>query len=108
MAKKVKKTEEQLANVEENLSKAGLFVINNQDKILKVVGSIVVLIAIFALYTRFVVEPNEKSASEEMYIAEFYFQNNNYDLALNGDGQFSGFLTIADSYSSTKSGNLIP
>ena len=41
-----------------------------------------------------------------MFIAEFYFQNNNYDLALNGDGQFSGFLTIADSYSSTKSGNL--
>ena len=106
MAKKVNKTEEQLANVEENLSKAGLFVINNQDKILKAVGSIVVLIAIFALYTRFIVEPKEKSASEEMYIAEFYFQNNNYDLALNGDGQFSGFLTIADSYSSTKSGNL--
>ena len=59
MAKKVNKTEEQLANVEENLSKAGLFVINNQDKILKVVGSIVVLIAIFALYTRFIVEPKE-------------------------------------------------
>ena len=106
MAKKVNKTEEQLANVEENLSKAGLFVIDNQDKILKVVGSIVVLIAIFALYTRFIVEPKEKSASEEMFIAEFYFQNNNYDLALNGDGQFSGFLTIADNYSSTKSGNL--
>ena len=50
MAKKVNKTEEQLANVEENLSKAGLFVINNQDKILKVVGSIVVLIAIFSLH----------------------------------------------------------
>ena len=41
-----------------------------------------------------------------MYIAEFYFQNNNYDLALNGDGQFSGFLTIAD-ISSTKSGNFV-
>ena len=41
-----------------------------------------------------------------MFIAEFYFQNNNYDLALNGDGQFSGFLTIANNYSSTKSGNL--
>ena len=98
MAKKVNKTEEQLANVEENLSKAGLYVVNNQERIIKVIGSIVVLIAIFAAYTKFIVEPKEKEASEEMYIAEFYFQNNNYNEALNGDGQYSGFLRIADDY----------
>ena len=106
MAKKVNKTEEQLANVEENLSKAGLYVVNNQERIIKVIGSIVVLIAIFAAYTKFIVEPKEKEASEEMYIAEFYFQNNNYNEALNGDGQYSGFLTIANDYSSTDAGNL--
>ena len=106
MAKKVNKTEEQLANVEENLSKAGLFVVDNQEKIVKILGLIVIVIAIFALYTRFIVEPKEKEASEEMYIAEFYFQNNDYNRALNGDGQYSGFLTVADNYSSTKSGNL--
>ena len=106
MAKKVNKTEEQLANVEENLSKAGLFVVDNQEKIVKILGLIVVIIAIFALYTKFTVEPKEKEASEEMYIAEFYFQNNDYNKALNGDGQYSGFLTVADNYSSTKSGNL--
>ena len=38
MAKKVNKTEEQLANVEENLSKAGLFVVDNQEKIIKIIG----------------------------------------------------------------------
>ncbi|MAO71692.1 MAG: tetratricopeptide repeat protein [Flavobacteriales bacterium] len=106
MAKKVNKTEEQLANVEENLSKAGLFVVDNQEKIVKIMGSIVVIIAIFTLYTKFIVEPKEKEASEEMYIAEFYFQNNDFDKALNGDGQYSGFLTVANNYSSTKSGNL--
>ena len=106
MAKKINKTEQQLANVEENLSKAGLFVVDNQEKIIKIIGSIVIIIAIFALYTKFIVEPNEKEASEEMYIAEFYFQNNDYEKALNGDGQYSGFLIIAENYSSTKSGNL--
>ena len=106
MAKKVNKTEEQLANVEENISKAGLFVVDNQEKIVKIIGLIVVVIAIFSLYTKFIIEPNEKEAVEEMYIAEFYFQNNDYDKALNGDGQYSGFLTVADNYSSTKSGNL--
>ena len=106
MAKKVNKTEEQLANVEENLSKAGLFVVDNQEKIVKILGLMVVVIAIFALYTKFIVEPKEKEASEEMYIAEFYLQNNDYNRALNGDGQYSGFLTVADNYSSTNSGNL--
>jgi len=33
MAKKVNKTDEQFANVEENLSKAGLFVVKNQKKL---------------------------------------------------------------------------
>ena len=41
-----------------------------------------------------------------MYIAEFYFQNNDFEKALNGDGQYDGFLSISDEYSSTKSGNL--
>ena len=74
MAKKINKTE-QLANVEENLSKAGLFVVDNQEKIIKIIGSIVIIIAIFALYTKFIVEPNEKEreASEEMYIFRILF-----------------------------------
>ena len=106
MAKKVNKTDEQFANVEENLTKAGLYVEKNQDKLLKIVGSIIVIIAIVVGYNTFIVEPNEKEATSEMYIAEFYFQNNEYSKALNGDGQFSGFLTIADDYSSTDAGNL--
>lgn len=106
MAKKVNKTDEQFANVEENLTKAGLYVEKNQDKLLKIAGSIIVLIALVVGYNKFIVEPNEKEAISEMYIAEFYFQNNEYSKALNGDGQFSGFLTIAEDYSSTDAGNL--
>ena len=79
MAKKVNKTEEQLANVEENLSKAGLYVVNNQERIIKIISSIVLLIAIFAAYTKFIVEPKTKEASEEMYIAEFYFSEVLFD-----------------------------
>ena len=67
---------------------------------------ILVVISIFALYNKFIIEPKEDKAVEEMFMAELYFQDNDYDKALNGDGQYSGFLTIAESYSSTKSGNL--
>lgn len=106
MAKKGDKTEEQFANVEENLSKAGLYVVDNQDKIIKVLIGIVLLIAVFSIYIKFIVEPNEQEASEKMYVAEFYFQNNDYEKALNGDGQYSGFLDVSSKYSSTKSGNI--
>ncbi len=54
----------------------------------------------------FQIEPLEKEASEEMYIAEFYFQNNDFDKALNGDGQFSGFISVASDYTSTDAANL--
>jgi len=106
MAKKVNKTDEQLANVEGHLSKAGLYVVENSGKLIKLVGAIILGFAIFFGYNTFFVEPNEKNASSEMYIAEFYFQNNNYEKALIGDGKFSGFLSIADQYSSTKTGNI--
>jgi len=39
-------------------------------------------------------------------MAQLYFQKDSFNLALNGDGQYSGFLDIAEDYSSTNIGNL--
>ena len=39
-------------------------------------------------------------------MAELYFQKDSFNLALNGDGQYLGFIDIADEYSSTKPGKL--
>jgi tetratricopeptide (TPR) repeat protein len=53
------------------------------------------------------VGPREEKASAALFKGEQYFANNDFDHALNGDGQgFVGFLKIADDYSSTKAGNL--
>jgi tetratricopeptide (TPR) repeat protein len=41
-----------------------------------------------------------------MYMAEIYFEKDSFNLALNGDGQYLGFLDIADEYSLTNAGNL--
>ena len=48
----------------------------------------------------------EKEAQADMFMAELYFQKDSFNLALNGDGQYLGFLDIADEYSSTKPGKL--
>tara|TARA_B100000902_G_scaffold398712_1_gene466528 strand:+ start:2192 stop:2890 length:699 start_codon:yes stop_codon:yes gene_type:complete len=106
MAKKVNKTEEQLANVEENLSKAALYVEKNQSNITKIIFGVVIIIGLFIGYNTYIINPKEKEASSEMFIAEFYLQNDDYKKALNGDGQYPGFLEISEKYSSTKAGNL--
>ena len=49
---------------------------------------------------------SEKEATAAMYQAEFYFQRDSFNIALNGDGQFSGFLSIANKYSNTEVGNI--
>jgi tetratricopeptide (TPR) repeat protein len=41
-----------------------------------------------------------------MFKAEYYFEKDSLNLALEGDGENDGFLDIADKYSWTKSGNL--
>ncbi len=51
MAKKVNKTEEQFANVEENLSKAGLYVEKNLLKI-GIVTAIILIIIISFIYLK--------------------------------------------------------
>jgi len=106
MAKKVNKTDEQFANVEENLSKAGLYIAKNHSKIIKIVGSIILVITIIIGYNTFYPNLDEENASSEIYIAEFHFQRDSFNIALNGDGQFSGFLSIANKYSNTEVGNI--
>lgn len=51
-------------------------------------------------------EPRATEAAELMWKAEYYFEIDSLDKALNGDDVYPGFLTIADEYGSTPSGKL--
>lgn len=67
---------------------------------------VVVLVGGFFAYNHFSTSRNLK-ASEALFKGEQYFEADNYEKALNGDGQgYTGFLKIADEYGSTKAGNL--
>ena len=50
MAKTVNKTDEQFANVEESLSKAGLYVVKNQNVIMKLASNIDYCISFHWIY----------------------------------------------------------
>ncbi|MGC6428757.1 MAG: tetratricopeptide repeat protein [Flavobacteriales bacterium] len=106
MAKKNNKTEEQFAAVEETLTNTEQWVENNQALLMKVVFSVVGVIAIVLGYTKFVTEPKNNEAQSELFMAVNSFEKDSFNLALNGDGQFYGFLDLIDEYGSTEAGNL--
>ena len=106
MAKKGNKTDDQFAQIEETLSKTEQYIENNQENLVRIVGAIVVVIALFIGYQKLYIAPMEQEAQVDMFMAELYFQKDSFNLALNGDGQYLGFIDIADEYSSTKPGKL--
>ncbi len=106
MAKKGNKTEDQFAQIEETLSRTERYIEDNQKNLITVVGAIIVVIALFIGYQNLYIAPMEKEAQADMFMAELYFQKDSFNLALNGDGQYLGFVDIVDEYSSTKAGQL--
>lgn len=101
-----KKTEDQFAQVEQALTKTEQYIEDNQKSIMIIIGAIVGIVILFNAYQKLYIEPLEKEAQIEIYMAELYFQKDSFDLALNGDGQYLGFLDVANDFSSTKIGNL--
>lgn len=108
MAKKKIEAEkdEVIVDVEQVYSKTEDFINENQNVILGVVGGIIAIVVAFYAYNRVYLEPLEEEAHGEMFMAELYFQKDSFELALNGDGNYLGFLDIADEYGSTSAGNL--
>lgn len=106
MAKKSDNTEEKIMAVEEALSKSELFIEKNQKLLVIILGSIALIILGYFGFQKFILEPREKEAQSQMFMAERYFEQDSLRLALNGDGQFPGFLEIIDNYGMTKSAKL--
>jgi len=106
MAKQIDKTDKQFAQIEETLTKTEQYIEDNQKSLTVIVGAIVAIVAIYLGFTNFYLEPLEQEAHADMYMAEIYFEKDSFNLALNGDGQYLGFLDIADEYGLTNAGNL--
>lgn len=87
---------------------------NKEDFFLKfkkqiITGVVVVLLVVAGaiLYNVFVAGPREDKASTAIAKGEQYFNEEQFDKALNGDGAgYVGFVKIASDYSSTDAGNL--
>jgi hypothetical protein len=72
------------------------------------IGVTAVLVVVLGVlgYKKFIAEPKAEEARNAIWKAEYYFEIDSLDLAMNGDGNFMGMQAIADAYGSTPSGEL--
>lgn len=92
---------------EENFAQKFLaFFEKNQKTLYIIAGVIVVAVIAFFAISKLYIQPRNIEASEEMFAAEQWFSNNDFELALTGNDDHLGFLDIIDEYGCTKAGNL--
>ncbi|MEW7291352.1 tetratricopeptide repeat protein [Aquimarina sp. 2304DJ70-9] len=109
-------TAEVFNTLDEGASRTEEWVAANQKYILGAVGVIALVILGYLGFQKFIQEPKEQEAANEMFKAQQYFDNavngntsvsdSLYTLALNGGEGKYGFLEIIENYGGTKSANL--
>ena len=103
----VNKKENAASNMAETLTSSEVFMLKYKKHIVIAVVALIVLVAGFFLYKNYVSAPREEKASTELAKGQELFGMQQFEQALNGDGAtFSGFVKIANDYSSTDAGNL--
>lgn len=94
-----------IKNVEQTLTNTEQFLEENYKPLLIGLAVIVVLIGLGWLGKMYLNKRNDEAQSQ-MYQAEKYLELDSLKLALNGDGNYLGFLDIAKDYKFTQAGNL--
>ncbi len=109
-------TAEVFNTLDEGAGKTEEWVASNQKYIFIIIGLAAVLILGYLGFQRFIQEPKEQEAANEMFQAQEYFDtalvstgaqsDSLYNMALTGGAGKYGFLDIIEDYSSTNAANL--
>lgn len=102
-----KKSEETLLDLSQAKVNATSFFEENQKVIIGVVAGLVLLVGGWFVYNNLIKQPKEEKAMSQMWMAQFQFEQDSFQVALeNPGGGHSGFLSIIKEYGGTKAGNL--
>ena len=107
-------TAEVFKSLDEGASRTEAWVEKNQKIILGVIGVIAVCVLGYFLYQKFIQEPKESEAMNEMFQAQNYWEqalnapakDSLFNLSLQGGEGKYGFIDIIDNYGGTKAANL--
>ena len=101
------KKQQEVIDVNETLNKSEAFILKYKKTIIAAVVALIAIIAALFIYQNYINGPREDKASTALGRGQEYFNAEQFDKALNGDGaNYAGFLKIASDYSSTDAGNL--
>ncbi|WP_426429746.1 tetratricopeptide repeat protein [Winogradskyella sp. HB-48] len=107
-------TAEVFNTLDEGATKTEEWFVKNQNYIVGVIAAVALIVLGYMGYNKFIAEPHEKEAMNEMYTAKKYFEDaangissdSLYLMAIEGgEGKF-GMKDIAREYSGTPAGNL--
>lgn len=109
MAKKGKKHEDGVLEsaevLAEQLTKSEKFLEDNKVVVFSIAGLLAIALASFFGY-KYYMDSQNSLAQDEMFQAVYYFEQDSLELALNGDGNYYGFIDVIDNYGGTSAGNL--
>jgi len=100
------KNNDSLIDVENVFSKTELFVEEHKKNITIILAALVIIVGGYFAYKYLYIAGEEEAAGKEMFKAEQYFNQENFEKAITGDGNAIGFSQIVEDYSITPSGNL--
>ena len=98
--------EEKNLEVSDVITATGAYIEKNKKALITVVGIVIVIALGIWAYFGLYMNPRQTQASEEMFAAEQWFGNGEYEQALNGNETYLGFLQVIDQYGNTRAGNL--
>lgn len=107
MANITEKIDERQENIAQTVSSTTKFFEDNKKCIIATVAAVVVIGLGVLAYNKFIYQRQVAEATEQAFPAETLFQNGEYELALNGDGNNLGFADIIAQYGS-KAGKAMP
>lgn len=106
MAKQNQKDIDPVLNVEEALTSTEKYIEKNK----KTLGGVLLVVLLIVLgvvgYNRYISTPKELNAQSAMFQAEFFFEKDSFNLALNGGNGHPGFLEVINEFGGTKAASL--
>ncbi len=102
MAKKVnERIEEGFSNIEGSLSKTEQFLEKYQKQLSIAALAVLIIVGGIYAYKKFYLIPKNAEALQQVFPAQQYFEQDSFNLALNGDGDYPGFIQIIEDYGSS-------
>lgn len=98
--------QDNLQELESALTRTERFIEENSRVITYIIGAVILVVLIYMGFNKFYLQPKENEAQSQMFMAEVYFEKDSFNLAVNGDGNYLGFLDVIDNYGITESANL--